>query len=113
MIALACRFGTIHRAHLQTLRRLRCSMRSSLLWFLLACAVSILLVNSVSAATRVPLVINEAFPDRAVPWPITTGVPFPRGALKNAENCRLVDEKGNVHRLQAKVAATWDAEQTS
>ena len=36
--------------------------------------------------TRVLLVINEAFADRAVAWPITTGVPFPRGALKKAEN---------------------------
>ena len=65
------------------------------------------------AVTRVPLVINEAFADRAVPWPITTGVPFPRGALKKAENCRLVDDEGEEQELQAKVAATWDAEKTS
>src|SRR5207253_3157265 len=51
--------------------------------------------------------------DRSVPWPITTGVPFPQGALKNAEQCRLVDDRGEVCRLQTKVAATWDAAKTS
>jgi hypothetical protein len=65
------------------------------------------------AVTRVPLVINEAFPDRAVPWPITTGIPFPRGALKDAKNCRLVDDTGKEQPLQATVSATWDAEKTS
>lgn len=65
------------------------------------------------AVTRVPLVINEAFADRAVAWPITTGVPFPRGALKKAENCRLVDDTGKEQPLQATVAATWGAEKTS
>ena len=72
-------------------------------------------LNSASslAVTRVPLVINESFADRAVPWPVTTGVPFPRGALKKAENCRLVDDTGKEQPLQATVAATWDAEKTS
>ena len=69
--------------------------------------------ESAQAVTRVPLVINEAFPDRGVPWPVTTGVPFPRGGLKKAENCRLVDDQGKEQPLQAKVAATWDAEKTS
>jgi hypothetical protein len=63
--------------------------------------------------TRVPLIINEAFDDRRIPWPMTTGVPFPRGALKAKENCRLVDDGGRPQELQAKVAATWDADKTS
>lgn len=65
------------------------------------------------AVTRVPLVINEAFADRAVPWPVTTGVPFPRGALKSAKDIRLVDDLGREQPLQTKVSATWDAEKTS
>ena len=44
--------------------------------------VLVLALSSVAAgATRVDLVIDEPFADRQVPWPITTGVPFPRGQL--------------------------------
>jgi hypothetical protein len=60
-----------------------------------------------SAATRVDLHLNEVQP-RNVPWPATTGVPFPRGQLLSAENCRLVDDTGAECLFQAKAAATWD-----
>lgn len=66
-----------------------------------------------AAATRVDLVIDEPFADRKAAWPITTGVPFPRGKLANAEHCRLIDNQGQEQPLQARVAATWDAEQKS
>lgn len=81
----------------------------------LALAFSLLLqLHSLSlAATRVDLVIDEPMANRTVPWPITTGVPFPRGALTTPDNCRLVDDTGAEQLLQAKVAATWDAERTS
>ena len=65
------------------------------------------------AATRVDLVIDEPFADRKAAWPITTGVPFPRGKLMSAENCRLIDDRGGERPLQARVAATWDAERKS
>lgn len=65
------------------------------------------------AATRVDLVIDEALPDRKVAWPVTTGVPFPRGALTDANQCRLVDDAGGEQPLQTKVAATWDAGRSS
>ncbi|QDU26059.1 hypothetical protein ETAA8_11310 [Anatilimnocola aggregata] len=65
------------------------------------------------AETRVPLVIDEPYAGRTVSWPITTGVPFPRGLLKEAAHCRLVDDLNREQPLQAKVAATWDAEKTS
>src|SRR5436190_1093760 len=65
------------------------------------------------AATRVDLVINEPNSGRSVAWPITTGVPFPRGALTAAEHCRLVNDQGEEQLLQAKVAATWDAQRSS
>ena len=35
------------------------------------------------AATRIDLVVDEPFADRTAPWPMTTGVPFPRGALND------------------------------
>lgn len=66
--------------------------------------------NSSIAATRVELVIDEPFTERNVPWPVTTGVPFPRGGLSSEEQCRLVDEQGREQPLQSRVAATWDAQ---
>lgn len=69
--------------------------------------------QATAAATRVDLVLNEPAPARKVPWPITTGVPFPRGQLASAERCRLLDDKGQECPLQARVAATWDAQRRS
>ncbi len=65
------------------------------------------------AATRVELVIDEPFADRKSAWPITTGVPFPRGTLHSVEHCRLIDDRGQECPLQARAAATWDAERKS
>ncbi|MBC8289364.1 MAG: hypothetical protein H8E37_03515, partial [Planctomycetes bacterium] len=69
--------------------------------------------QSALAATRVELVIDEALPNRSVVWPVTTGVPFPRGQLTDEKHCRLIDDTGKEQLLQSKVAATWDAERTS
>jgi len=68
--------------------------------------------QSTLAATRVDLVLDEVHA-RNVPWPITTGVPFPRGQLASAGQCRLMDDTGVEHPLQAKVAATWDGSRGS
>lgn len=65
------------------------------------------------AVIRVELQIDEPLQGRSVPWPVTTGVPFPRDGLARAENCRLVDDTGRERLLQTRVAATWDAERTS
>src|SRR6186713_1640317 len=59
------------------------------------------------AAERVDLILNEVQP-RSVPWPVTTGVPFPRGELLSADNCRLIDDTGAEQLLQGKPTATWD-----
>ena len=69
--------------------------------------------DSALAAERIDLVIDEPFADRSAAWPITTGVPFPRGKLTSAEHCRLIDDQGKEQLLQARVAATWDSERTS
>src|SRR5688572_6211647 len=66
------------------------------------------LAGAAQAATRVELVVDEPYDDRAAAWPVTTGVPFPRGKLAGEEHCRLVDETGAEQPLQARVAATWD-----
>src|SRR5262245_13891860 len=87
-----------------------CSLAGCLMVGLICCAVP---NRAARAATRVDLVIDEPLPARKVPWPITTGVPFPRGQLGAGENCRLVDDTGRECPLQARVTATWDAQRRS
>ncbi len=77
---------------------------------LIVTAFSSLEVEVAAAATRVEIVIDEPFPNRSVPWPVTTGVPFPRGGLADGQSCRLVDDRGQEQPLQSQVAATWDAQ---
>jgi len=69
--------------------------------------------SKLAQSTRVELVVDEATPGRTVAWPVTTGVPFPRGALTDDDHCTLVDDTGAERPLQTKVAATWDAERKS
>lgn len=80
-----------------------------------ACIALLLLLvaHSARAATRVELVLDELRTNRTVPWPITTGVPFPEGQLTAAEQCRLIDDQGAEQPLQSKVAATWDVQRKS
>jgi hypothetical protein len=40
-------------------------------------------------------------------WPVTTGLPMPRGALGSAEHTRLVDAAGNQVALQTATLARW------
>ena len=55
----------------------------------------------------VPLeVANEAPVERAS-WPVTSGIPFPQGALTAAENTRLLNRAGAEVPLQAAVLAEW------
>lgn len=63
--------------------------------------------------TRIELVVDEGNPGRKVAWPVTTGVPFPQGKLTRPEQCRLIDDLGEEHPLQSRVAATWDAARSS
>ncbi len=63
--------------------------------------------SEVAQSGRIPLkVINE--PGAVISGaPMTTGVPFPRGALVDETNVRLVDEDGREVPLQTKVTARW------
>lgn len=58
-----------------------------------------LLSAKATAATRVEIVIDEPMADRSVIWPITTGVPFPRGGLTANKHCRLIDDRDNYHNV--------------
>ena len=73
----------------------------------------ICLGSSTAAATRVEIVIDEPIADRQVAFPLTTGIPFPRGGLTDQSHCQLLDDRGTRHPFQTRVAATWDAEQKS
>lgn len=55
---------------------------------------------------RVPITLQPADIEGGL-WPVTTGVPFPRGALKSPENIRIVDEKGKEVNAEAKASARW------
>ncbi len=63
--------------------------------------------SDVAQSGRIPLeVINE--PGAVIRGaPMTTGVPFPRGALEDEANVRLVDENGHEVPLQTKITARW------
>ncbi len=80
---------------------------------LLLAGVLLISAGPAFAATRIPLQIDEPLENRSVAWPITTGVPFPRGALTDAAHCRLVDADGTEQPLQSRVTATWDREAKS
>lgn len=72
--------------------------------------VSLFLIchGDLRAAARVDLNLDEV-QSRSVPWPVTTGVPFPREKLPSAEHCRLIDDAGAECLFQAKPTATWDS----
>lgn len=59
------------------------------------------------ATSRIKFNIDEPYEGRRVAWPVSTGVPFPRGLLKDAGDIRLVDQLGAAAPLQARVAAQW------
>ena len=64
-----------------------------------------------TAATRIPINIDP--PAGAAPlasWPVTFGVPFPAGALWDADAVRLVDDTGAEVPSQREATATWAPE---
>ena len=66
--------------------------------------------RTVKPATRDRVRLKSAFPT-ALPlgtWPVTFGVPFPRGALRSVENVRIVAADGGVVPAQIIRTATWD-----
>ena len=76
-------------------------------------AVCCLQAAGANAATRIELKIDELRANRTVPWPVTTGVPFPQDGLTDASQCRLVDDRGEEVLLQSRIAATWEVDRKS
>lgn len=63
--------------------------------------------TAVQTRGRVPLLLLNEVEAVIANAPITVGVPFPRGALADADNVRLVDEAGVEIPLQAEVTGRW------
>jgi hypothetical protein len=62
---------------------------------------------SPARAARVPLRLDFPQDLALAEWPVTFGVPFPRGALASAENLRIVDGTGKTVPAQVLRTATW------
>lgn len=65
--------------------------------------------RAVSPPTRAEVPLSVSFPEdnRLQSYPVTFGVPFPRGALKSAENVRMLEE-GNPIEASIRRTATWE-----
>ncbi|MFQ6133829.1 MAG: hypothetical protein ACE5R4_17440, partial [Armatimonadota bacterium] len=57
---------------------------------------------------RLPLAVVSPGPHPAGTWPLTFGVPLPRGTLGRVGNVRLLNAQGTEVPLQATVTARWD-----
>ncbi len=84
-------------------------MRARLLPFaLLACCLASTSgrADPPAAPDSVPLVVQPmATPNGE--WPVTVGVPFPDGALRDGDNVRLLDPSGREVPCQVRVTARW------
>lgn len=110
MICILQRFGS--RKNVRSETRASLFARGEILPLTLL-AMLVPLVAAAADPVRIELVVDEPYADRAAAWPVTTGVPFPKGALRDPAHCRLLDDMGQEQTLQSRVAAPWDAEKTS
>ena len=54
---------------------------------------------------RIPLVVQPLTAPDA--WPVTTGVPFPNGVLRDGDHVRLLDPQGREVLIQVATTARW------
>ncbi|MEA3401111.1 MAG: hypothetical protein U9R79_07705, partial [Armatimonadota bacterium] len=74
------------------------------------CAISVLLLATAAAAclaATVPIEVQNPAGVALQAEPVTTGVPFPEGALESGENVRLLDEAGAELPLQVTVTGEY------
>ena len=71
--------------------------------------VSVLLLFSTACATAgvVSLTMEETAGVPRKAWPVTSGVPYPSGALRTDAKVALVDEKGAAVPFEKRVLARW------
>jgi hypothetical protein len=56
---------------------------------------------------RLPIHVTEPSGVSRDAWPVTTGVPLPKGVIVSADQCRLTDETGHELPLQSRTLAHW------
>lgn len=66
--------------------------------------------SGVSKAGRVPLRFPSGVPPTAKGYPLTFGVPFPKGALPDVAKLRVVDAKGKAIPAQFTARSHWSAD---
>ena len=59
------------------------------------------------AAGETTLTLRNPSGLKQAAWPVTTGVPFPKGALTSAGDVALVDASGRPVPVQTRVTSTW------
>lgn len=69
---------------------------------------SVLVLTTMALASEIGVDVTEHAGVSRDDWPVTGGVPFARGAVKDAGNVRLFDDSGQLVRLQREVMAWWD-----
>ncbi len=64
-------------------------------------------VKATSEGGQISLKVQNPSADAVTAWPVTSGVPFPRGALAAAAHLRLLGPDGAERPLQAQTLARW------
>ncbi|MFW6438194.1 MAG: hypothetical protein ACOCZ7_04185, partial [Armatimonadota bacterium] len=70
-------------------------------------AVMFGITTAASIAATVPITVQNPTGLALEAEPVTTGVPFPEGALASGENVRLLDEAGTELPLQVTVTGEY------
>jgi hypothetical protein len=65
------------------------------------------LANVPQTDRRVKLFRRDVLPARSVPWPVSSGVPIPRGELRQADTCRLLTAEGQPIPADMDELAFW------
>ena len=91
-------------------RRL-CARRRAVVWaaarLVLAAALCSPLVPAAEGASQARLLVLNASASDQADAPVTTGVPWPRGALRSAQELRLCDANAEEIPLQVAVISRW------
>lgn len=67
----------------------------------------LLLTGAMTYAAEVPLTVEEPSGVKREAWPVTSGIPFARGVLRDSQNVVLTDASGETMPLQTDVLTRW------
>lgn len=78
----------------------------SLLFISFSALIFIMIISSVAEAGSLPLMVKEPSGVERTSWPVTSGVPLPKGALKDPSGVRLFSDGAELP-LQTEVLSSW------